>query len=246
MSADRLPDLCDQTKVRRQHTFMAGASTAALRIGIADDHALFRQGLRALLQLEGDMELVAEIERVDDIAATLARTPCDVLLLDLQMDRYTMAEIKALSERASIIVVTASQEPQEAVAAFRTGARAVVFKRFAVETLLKAIRAVARGEVWIPEVLQAHVVSGLQDQGAEPLTSREHDVIRLVALGLRNAEVAQRLLISEQTVKTHLNNIFHKIGVRHRVELTLYAARAGIIGTDRRGLQQLKNAASIS
>jgi DNA-binding NarL/FixJ family response regulator len=139
---------------------MAGTFTAPLRIGIADDHALFRQGLRALLELESDFELVAEIERVDDIAATLARTPCDILLLDLQMDRYTMGEIKALSERTSIIVVTASQEPQEAVAAFRAGARAVVSKRFAVETLLNAIRAVAQGDVWIPEVLQAHILKG--------------------------------------------------------------------------------------
>jgi DNA-binding NarL/FixJ family response regulator len=161
VSADRLPNVCDQNKVRRHHTLMAGTPTAPLRIEIADDHALFRQGLRALLQLESDFELVAEIERVDDIAATLARTPCDILLLDLQMDRYTMGEIKALSERTSIIVVTASQEPQEAVAAFRAGARAVVSKRFAVETLLNAIRAVAQGDVWIPEVLQAHILKGL-------------------------------------------------------------------------------------
>lgn len=205
------------------------ATTVPLRIGIADDHALFRQGLRALLQLESDIELVAEIERVDDIAATLARAPCDILLLDLHMDRYALAEIKALSQQASIVVVTASQEPQEAVAAFRAGARAVVFKRFTVDMLLQAVRAVARGDMWIPQGLQAHVRKGLRAHVAEALTSRERDVIRGVARGLRNAEVAGRLLISEQTVKTHLNNIFRKIGVRDRVELTLYAARAGII-----------------
>jgi len=141
---------------------MAGAPNAPLRIGIADDHALFRQGLRALLELEGHIEVAAEMGRVDDIAPTLTRTPCDVLLLDLQMDRYAMAEITPLSRHAHVVVVTASQEPQEAMAAFRAGARAVVFKRFAVETLLNAIRTVARGDVWIPEVLQADLLNGLQ------------------------------------------------------------------------------------
>jgi DNA-binding NarL/FixJ family response regulator len=213
---------------------MTRSNGPQLRIAIADDHALFRQGLSALLQLEADIRLVAEIERVDDIAPTLARTPCDILLLDLQMDRNALADIPAFAQRVSVAVVTASEETEAALAAFRAGARAVVFKRFAVEELLDAIRAVARGEVCMPRALQARIISGLGAAAPEPLTSRERDVIRHVALGLHNAEVARRLLISEQTVKTHLNNIFHKVGVRDRVELALYAARAGIIGIHER------------
>ena len=209
-------------------------SPVPLRIAIADDHALFRQGMRALLQQERDVEVVAEIERVDDIAATLAHAPCDILLLDLHMDRYALGEIKALSRLASVVVVTASQETYEAAAAVRSGARAVVFKRYTADTLLQAIRTVARGGVWMPRGLQAHVEKQRRSDAAEPLTSRECDVIQFVSQGLRNAEVAERLLISEQTVKTHLNNIFRKVGVRDRVELTLYAARAGIIGIDGR------------
>lgn len=208
--------------------------TTPLRIGIADDHALFRQGLKSLLQLESDLSVVAEIERVDDIGPTLARTPCEILLLDLQMDRHTLPEIEPLAQRVPIVVVTSSEEPEEALAAFRAGARAVVFKRYAVETLLEAIRTVAQGHAWMPPTLQTHLVSELRAPAPEPLTARERDVMRHVALGLRNAEVAQRLLISEQTVKTHLSNIFHKIGVRDRVELALYAARAGIIGIHER------------
>lgn len=208
--------------------------TTPLRIGIADDHALFRQGLKSLLQLESDLSVVAEIERVDDIGPTLARTPCELLLLDLQMDRHTLPEIEPLAQRVPIVVVTSSEEPEEALAAFRAGARAVVFKRYAVETLLEAIRTAAQGDVWMPPTLQTHLVSELRAPAPEPLTARERDVMRHVALGLRNAEVAQRLLISEQTVKTHLSNIFHKIGVRDRVELALYAARAGIIGIHER------------
>ena len=209
-------------------------SPVPLRIAIADDHALFRQGMRALLQQERDVEVVAEIERVDDIAATLAHAPCDILLLDLHMDRYALGEIKALSRLASVVVVTASQETYEAAAAVRSGARAVVFKRYTADTLLQAIRTVARGGVWMPRGLQAHVEKQRRSDAAEPLTSRECDVIQFVSQGLRNAEVAERLLISEQTVKTHLNNIFRKVGVRDRVELTLYAARAGIIGLEGR------------
>jgi len=209
-------------------------SPVPLRIAIADDHALFRQGMSALLRQERDVEVVAEIERVDDIAATLAHAPCDILLLDLHMDRYALGEIKALSRLASVVVVTASQETYEAAAAVRSGARAVVFKRYTADTLLQAIRTVARGGVWMPRGLQAHVQKQQRSDAAEPLTSRECDVIHFVSQGLRNAEVAARLLISEQTVKTHLNNIFRKVGVRDRVELTLYAARAGIIGLEGR------------
>ena len=113
----------------------------------------------------------------------------------------------------------------------RAGARGVVFKRFAVETLMDAIGAVAAGHVWMPPSLQAHLAAGLRAGPVEPLTNRERDIVRHVALGLRNAEVAKKLFISEQTVKTHLNNIFQKIGVRDRVELTLWAIRTGIIGS---------------
>ncbi len=200
-----------------------------VRIAIADDHTLFRQGLKSLLQLQAGLSVVAEVERVDDIAPMLAQTPCDLLLLDLQMDRHALAEIGQFAKRVRVAVVTASEHLGEALAAFRAGARAVVFKRFAVETLLEAIGAVAQGDVWMPRPLQAYVAAGLHEPAMQPLTSRERDVIKHVASGLRNAEVAQKLLISEQTVKTHLNNIFQKVGVRDRVELALYAARVGII-----------------
>ncbi len=212
----------------------SGASRSPLRVAIADDHVLFRQGLTSLLELESDMKLVAEIDRVDDIGPALARTRCDILLLDLQMDRNAINEIEASAQRTRVAVVTASEDPEQALRAFRAGARAVVFKRFAVETLLEAIRAVARGEVWMPRSVQAHVVTGLRTPEQQPLTARERDVIRQVALGLHNAEVARKLAISEQTVKTHLNSIFRKLGVRDRVELALYAAQTGIIGIHER------------
>lgn len=205
-----------------------------IRIVVADDHALFRQGLKSLLKLQPDVVIVGEAARVDELTALLAQVACDVVLLDLGMERNSLAEIASLAERARVVVVTASEQPEDAIDAIRLGACAVVFKRFAVDTLMDAIHAAAQGHVWMPPSLQAHIATALRETARSPLTPREREIIRHVALGLRNAEVAAKLFISEQTVKTHLNNIFQKLGVRDRVELTLYAARVGIIGIHER------------
>jgi DNA-binding NarL/FixJ family response regulator len=200
-----------------------------LRIAIADDHALFRQGLKSLLALRDDVAVVGETDRVDGLGPLLASTPCDILLLDLQMDRSSLVEITALAARVKVIVVTASEQPEDALAVIRAGASGVVFKRFAIEQLMDAIDAVANGQVWMPPALQARIASELREPAPDPLTPREREIVRHVALGLRNAEVAKKLFISEDTVKTHLNNVFQKLGVRDRVQLTLYAIRFGLI-----------------
>lgn len=204
--------------------------SAPLRIVVADDHALFRQGLTSILRLHPEVSVVAEVERVADLEPVISRTPSDVLLLDLQMDRSALPDIESLARRVRVIVVTASEVPADALTALRGGARAVVFKRFALETLMTAIRAVVAGHVWIPPMLQGNLAARITESSAEALTSRECEIVRHVAVGLRNAEVARRLAISEVTVKTHLNNIFQKLKIRDRVELTLYAIRTGIIG----------------
>lgn len=201
-----------------------------MRIVLADDHALFREGLRSALALQPGVQVVAEAERVDDLLPLLARTPCDILLLDLQMDRNALSEIPALAQKTAVIVVTASEALEDALAAIRAGARGMIFKRFAVENLMLAMHAAAGGNVWMPASLQAHIAAGLRAPVGEALTQREQEIVRHVGLGLRNVEVARKLFISEQTVKTHLNNVFRKLGLRHRVELALYAARVGIIG----------------
>ena len=210
------------------------AMGAPLRVIIADDHMLFRQGLRSMLvKLHPDVAVVAEVERVSDIGPTLARTPCDVLLLDLQMeDRSALADIRGFVRQARVVVVTASQRPEEALAALHAGARAVVFKRFAVETLMEAIRAVMDGHVWMPPALQGELAARVFSPAPRTLTSRERDIVRLVGRGFQNPEIAKRLSISEVTVKSHLNNVFHKLEVRDRVGLTLYAIRLGLVGID--------------
>jgi two-component system, NarL family, response regulator len=205
-----------------------------LRIAIADDHALFRQGLKSQLRLRPGLVVVAEIERADQLLSAITTSPCDILLLDLQMERSSLVDIKALSERVAVIVVTASERAEDALAAIRSGARAVVFKRFAIETLMDAVAAVVDGNVWFPPALQKHLTARLDEPAEEALTPRETEIAKLVALGLRNAEVAARLAISEVTVKTHLNNIFQKLGLRGRTALALYAIRMGIVSVQDR------------
>jgi NarL family two-component system response regulator LiaR len=203
-----------------------------LRIVIADDHALFRQGLRTQLMLQDGVTVVAEVDRVAELDTVLASTPCDILLLDLQMERSSLGDIERLARHAAVVVVTASERPEDALVAVRSGARAVVFKRFAIETLMDAINSVSSGHVWLPPALLDNLQLWLRQPTEEPLTPREREIVRYVARGLRNAEVAERLSISEVTVKTHLNNIFQKLSLRDRTELALYAIRVGIIGVE--------------
>lgn len=194
---------------------------------IADDHALFRQGLRSLLELEA-LEVVAEVEQANSLEATLAANPCDLLLLDLQMEQSSMDQIPELSRTTTVIVLTANESVEVGMTALRLGARAIVQKRFAIETLMTAIQAVADGLVWIPPAMQAALV-GQDSAAAKKLTRRESEIVRYVAIGMRNAEVAARLSLSESTVKTHLTNIFQKLAIRDRVELTRYAIKTGLV-----------------
>jgi DNA-binding NarL/FixJ family response regulator len=198
-----------------------------IRLLIADDHALFRQGLKSLLMLQPDIELVGEVERAADLEPALNQAAVDVLLLDLQMDRWMGNDIEALAQRVSVVVLTASERIEDALAAIRKGARAIVQKRFAVETLMEAVRSATNGLAWLPPLLQTELAAQMGSAADQRLTAREHEIARYVAEGLRNAEIAQRLAISESTVKTHLNNIFQKLHLRDRVELALHALRVG-------------------
>ena len=206
-----------------------------IRLVIADDHALFRGGLKSLLRRQRDMQVVGEADTAAALMATVAATNCDILLLDLQMERWALDDIRQLANRTKVLVLTASESVENAIVAMRLGARAVVQKRFAVQTLVEAIRAVAQGFVWMPPALQAEVASQWSSSASKLLTNRETEIVRQVAGGLRNAEIAQRLAITEATVKTHLNNVFDKLKVRDRVELTVYAMKSGLISAQENG-----------
>ena len=199
-----------------------------IRLIIADDHALFRGGLKSLLRRQRDMQVVGEAETAAAVMTTVAKTSCDILLLDLQMERWALDDIRHLATITKVLVLTASESVENAIVAMRLGARAVVQKRFAVQTLVEAIRSVAEGLVWMPPSLQAEIASQWSSPASRSLTSRETEIVQHVASGLRNAEIAQRLAITEATVKAHLNNIFDKLGLRDRVELAIYALRHGL------------------
>jgi two-component system NarL family response regulator len=207
----------------------------ALRIIIADDHTLFRQGLKSMLvNVHPDVTVVAEVESVSEITKALAEAPCDILLLDIQMDRNALADIRELARQVQIVVVTAGEQLSDALAAIRAGARAVVFKRFAVERLMEAVRTVRQGHVWVPPELQSELAAQMLHGEAQVLTVREQEIVRLVALGLQNPEIAQRLGLKDVTVKSHINRIFHKLDIRDRVGLAVYALRLGLAGINER------------
>ena len=200
-----------------------------IRLILADDHAVFREGLKALLATYNRFEVVAEVERSSELEATVLKTPCEVVVLDLQMDQWVMDEIEWLSRRATVVVLTASESEEDTAAALRLGARAVVQKRFALETLIAAIQAGVDGFVSSPPTYRAEFKERSGNPTANPLTVRESTIVRYVAVGLHNAEVASLLSITEGTVKVQLNRIFHKLGVRDRVELANYAFRNGLV-----------------
>jgi len=128
-----------------------------------------------------------------------------------------------------VVVLTASERTEDVVTALNLGAHAVVQKRFAIETLTAAIRATVDGRVWIPPGMQAELAEDRPPRRTVRLSPREEAVARCVAVGLRNAEVAERLSISETTVKSHLHSAFQKLGLRDRVALARYVFRVGLL-----------------
>jgi DNA-binding NarL/FixJ family response regulator len=205
-----------------------------IRVMIADDHAIFREGLRKLLEGAGDIAVVGEAGDGNETVQLLNKLKPDVLLLDLRMPNKdglgVLEEMNGQSEQTRVILVTEGENEHDVVRAMRLGARGVVWKQSASALLLKSIRKVHAGEIWLDNRMTAELIDAFKkssDSGArreKPLLSpREREIVQLVAQGFRNREIAEKLFISEQTVKNHLHNIFDKLGVSDRLELALYA-----------------------
>jgi two-component system, NarL family, response regulator DegU len=214
------------------------------RVVIVDDHTLFREGLRTILEMEDDIEVVADAENAEDIVELVWQTKPDVLLLDIRMPQGSgldaVPAVLRISPRTQVLVLTASDEKEEHVRAFRLGAKGVVLKDSARQTLMQAIHTVCAGQVWVDARMTGTLVEELAQMGPDSgggvtrdengLTEREREIVRLVATGQKNREVGATLSISERTVKTHLTNIFQKLGVRDRVGLVMYVLRHGLTG----------------
>jgi two-component system, NarL family, nitrate/nitrite response regulator NarL len=205
-------------------------SATPIRIVIADDHPLVREGLRQLLETQPGLAVVGEAANGQEaVTQALALLP-DILLLDVSMPRMNgldaLRELAAVAAGVKVILLTAAIEREETIIALRLGALGVVLKNTPTAMLFKCIHAVAAGELWVGHDRMADLLSGLAQQSARPanaLTTREREVVTVVVEGATNKDVAGRLGMSEQTVKNHLSNIFDKLGVSTRLELALYA-----------------------
>jgi two-component system nitrate/nitrite response regulator NarL len=207
--------------------------THLIRILIADDHAIFRDGLRRLLAGEKDFVVVGEASDGKEAISLARKLKPDVLLLDLAMPRVPGMEVLRELARDGlsvyIILLTATIQPFEVTSALQLGARGVVLKASPPELLLKSIRSVYQGEYCVGgEILTALARFGQQPSSHAELTSRELEIIAAIRGGNSNKDIALKLSISEETVKRHLSNIFGKLGVSSRLELAILASRQNL------------------
>jgi NarL family two-component system response regulator LiaR len=217
---------------------MVGTVTETIRILIADDHAIVREGLRGLIASERGMELVGEAENGVDAVSKARTLQPDVILLDLVMPRKggleAIEEIKRDNPDARILVLTSFAEDDQVFPAIKSGALGYLLKDSSPHELLQAVRQVYRGESSLHPTVARKLIREINRPSdlplvQEPLTEREVDVLRLVAQGLSNHEIGETLFVSERTVRTHVSNILGKLHLANRTQAALYALREGLV-----------------
>ena len=222
---------------------MAISPPQFVRVLIVDDHGIMRAGLRMLLESQSGIMVVGEASSCADALALATCTQPDVIVLDLDLGGENAIEsiptFLRTAPETRILVLTGLRDPEVHRQAIRHGALGLVFKEKAVETLLQAITKVRAGEVWLEPTMIAQVLGDLTRPQLSPqtsseatkiarLTEREREVITLIGEGLRNKHIAERLYISEATVRHHLTAIFAKLDISDRFELAIYAYQHGL------------------
>lgn len=208
-----------------------------VRIMIVDDHSVVRQGLRMFLGLDPDLEVVGEaVDGADAVAKALDLRP-DVVLMDLSMPVMdgiaATAEIRRQLPDTEVIALTSVLEDASVVGAVQAGAIGYLLKDTEADELRRAIKAAADGQVQLAPAAAARLVREVRaPENPETLTDRETEVLRLVAEGLANKEIARRLVIGEKTVKTHVSRVLMKLGVQSRTQAALHAVRLGLVAAD--------------
>lgn len=211
-----------------------------IKVLIVDDHQVVRQGLRTFLELQEDMIVVGEAEDGQMAVERVRQLDPDVVLMDLVMPRLdgisATRQVKSLNSNIKVIALTSFTEDDKVFPAIQAGASSYLLKDVSPDNLVEAIRAAFRGEARLhPDIARklmeqvAHRSKFSREPQAENLTERERDVIRLVARGCSNQEIAKELFISEKTVKTHVSNILSKLQLEDRTQLAIYAIKKGLV-----------------
>jgi DNA-binding NarL/FixJ family response regulator len=212
-------------------------AAGVIRVLLADDQRVVREGLGTLLGLLEGIELVGTAADGEEAVSLAAEHDPDVVLMDLRMPRVDGVEairrLAARGERPRAIALTTYADDASVLGALRAGARGYLTKDAGAEEILAAVQAVARGEAALDPAVQHHVLAALTEPAVsdlpDGLTPREVEVLRLIAEGLTNTEIAERLVVSAATVKSHVNHIFAKAGVRDRAQAVVYAYSNGLV-----------------
>ena len=221
-------------------------SAPTINIVISDDHALFREGLRKLLEAEPGMRIVGEAVDGEETVRVVGQLKPHILLLDLSLPKMSGLEVLVALSKLGIdtrtIMLTAAIEREQVVEALQLGVRGIVLKHSALQVLLKSIRCVNEGQYWVGQEGVSDLIHALRrmkpsHSASGPgrnfgLSSREMEVIGLIVAGYTNKDLARELGISENTAKHHLTNIFDKLGVSNRLELVLFAVEHHLINED--------------
>lgn len=223
--------------------------TRSIRVLIADDHPIVRKGIAALLELEDDIELVGEAKDGADAIAQAETLHPDVILMDLIMPGKDGIEatrrIHQVQPEVGILVLTSFATDDKIFPAIKAGARGYLLKDAGLTALVEAIRQIARGEASLEPSIARKILNEIAHDSinpppSEPLSARELQVLRLVAQGKSNRDIAKKLVIAEMTVRSHVSNILAKLHLASRIQAALYALREGITSLEDAALDERK------
>lgn len=211
----------------------ATGPAAPIRLLLVDDHELVRAGLRTFLGLQADMAVVGEAGSAEQALALVPRLRPDVVLLDLVLPGMSGVEavrrLRAAHPEVKVVVLTSFAAEDSVLPAVRAGAAGYLLKDVGPGELAEALRAVHAGGATLHPAVAATVMHSVAEPTRDPLTPREHEVLRLVARGLPNRLIARELALSEKTVKAHVSAVLGKLGVADRTQAALYAVRHGLV-----------------
>ncbi|MEJ5346353.1 MAG: response regulator transcription factor [Chloroflexus sp.] len=205
-----------------------------IRVALVDDHSIVRRGLSAYLAAQPDIVVVGEAANGESALQMASTWQADVIVMDVLMPGgidgiETTRQLKRLIPHTHIIILSGYTDDARVIGALRAGAITYIEKESQPEQLLEAIRGAMAGKAVLSPALMQRILEAQTSKAADTLTEREREVLKLVAEGLTNAEIASRLTVSEETVKTHVASILRKLGLAHRTQAAIYALRHGLV-----------------